>query len=65
MLATQRHYILVSDLQKSKEQEKILEQSSFEFAGALGKQLPEYAFHISVGRTYQKLLCASQSFKEA
>lgn len=65
MLATQRHYILVSDLQKSKEQKKILEQSSFEFAGALGKQLPEYAFHIGVGRTYQKLLYASQSFKEA
>lgn len=65
MLPTQRHYILVSDLQRTKEPEKILEQSAFHFADALGKEFPEYAFHIGVGQTYQKLLYASRSFKEA
>lgn len=58
-------YILVSDLQRTKEPEKILEQSAFHFADALGKEFPEYAFHIGMGQTYQKLLYASRSFKEA
>ncbi len=65
MLPTQRHYILVSDLQRTKEPGEILEQSAFHFADALRKELPGYAFHIGVGQTYQKLLYASKSFKEA
>lgn len=65
VLPTQRHYILVSDLQRTKEPEKFLEQSAFHFADSLGKELPEYVFHIGVRQTYQKLLYASRSFKEA
>lgn len=65
MLTTQRHYVIISDLEKTKEPEKLLEQSSFPFADALRNQFPEYAFHIGVGRAYQKFLYASKSFKEA
>lgn len=65
MLTTQRHYVIISDLEKTKEPEKILEQSSFHFADALRNQFPKYEFHIGVGRAYQKFLYASKSFKEA
>lgn len=65
MLTTNRHYILISDLEKTKEPEEVLERFSFHFADALRNELPEYVFHIGVGRAYQKFMYASKSFKEA
>lgn len=65
ILSTSRHYIFVSDLENQEKPEDILKQKALSFSRLLSERFPQYAFHIGIGRTYEKLLHTAKSYEEA
>lgn len=65
ILSTSRHYILICDLEKQEEPEAVLDKKTYIFSEMLSEKCPDQAFHIGIGRTYEKLLQTAKSYEEA